>query len=311
MACITQRRGRLVIDFYDQNGKRRWKTLPAGITKKKAREELRAIEDQVERRVYLPERKIPLFSEVAKDWLEYKKPKVRITTWEVLEGHTRNHFSELNNLKMNRITTVTVEKFITKRQELGMNIGTLRKILVTLGQIFRYAVRHKIIEHNPLADAERPMRGRGNHEDEGKEMRILTPDQIKELLAKVEGQKYKVLFLMAIFTGARQGELLGLRWKDIEWENKQVHIQRTFNKGRFFTTKTKGSNRRIDLAPMVIKSLKEWRLACPKDKLGLIFPNKAGNPMNYSNMMNRQFFPALKAAKVPKIRFHDLRVIAQ
>ena len=307
MACITKRRGRWVIDFYDQYGKRRWKTLPEGTTKKKARVELRAIEEKVARGVYLPTKKVPLFSEVAKDWLEYKKPNLRVTSWEVCEGHTRNHFEELNDLKVNQITMAIVERYITTRQKQGMHILTLRKILVTLGQILNYAVRHRYLDHNPLRDAERP-RGKGSEgEGEQDKMMVLNPEQIKALLGKVTDQKYKTLFMLAVFTGARQGELLGLKWEDVDWEKSQLHIQRTYTKGLFFTTKTKSSSRKVDLGPKVITSLKKWKLACPKSELDLMFPNESGQPMNYSNMMSRHFKPALKSAKVPQIRFHDLR----
>lgn len=309
MACITKRRDRWVMDFYDQYGKRRWKTLKEGTTKKEAREELRIIEDQVAKRIYLPDKKIPLFSEVAEDWLKFKKPNIRITTWEVCEGHTKNHYHDLDNLKVNRITTVTIEKFITARQEKGMHILTLRKVLVTLGQILNYAVRHKYLEHNPLRDAERPRDTRNEEEQEQDKIAVLSPSQINEFLGKVEGQKYQTLFTLAVFTGARQGELLGLKWGDVDRKNNQVHIQRTFTKGQFFPTKTKASNRKIDLGPKVMTELKKWKLACPKSELDLIFPNEAGRPMNYSNMMNRHFKPALKAAGLPEIRFHDLRHI--
>jgi Phage integrase family. len=86
--------------------------------------------------------------------------------------------------------------------------------------------------------------------------------------------------MLAILSGARQGELLGLKWSDLALINNQIHIQRTFTKGRFFHTKTKYSRRKIDLGPMV--ELKKWKLACPKSDLDLIFPNEAGQPMNYS-----------------------------
>jgi integrase len=95
MACISKRRNRWVIDFYDNQGKRRWKTLPKGTTKAKAKEAMRDIEDQLSRGIYPPDKKIPIFSEVAKDWLEYKKPNLRGSTWSVYEGHTRNHFYDL------------------------------------------------------------------------------------------------------------------------------------------------------------------------------------------------------------------------
>jgi len=73
MACITKRRGRWVIDFYDQHGKRRWKTLKEDTTKKQARKELREIEEKVERGSYIAPKKVPKFSEVAKMYLNTKK----------------------------------------------------------------------------------------------------------------------------------------------------------------------------------------------------------------------------------------------
>jgi integrase len=216
----------------------------------------------------------------------------------------------MKGLKVNRITITTVEKYITARQLEGMNLGTLRKILVTLGQILSYSVRHKYLDHNPFKEAERP-RGQSQEQENdspgSENIRVLTPCQITDLLAQVHNTKYRTLFLLAIFSGARQGELLGLKWADVDWQNSQIHIQRTFNKGRFFTPKTKTSKRKIDLGPTVITELKKWKLACPKNGLDLVFPNKAGEPINYSNMVQRQFLPALNAADLPRIRFHDLR----
>ena len=80
--------------------------------------------DKLQKEIFSP-KKIPLFSQIAKDWLENKRPNVRETTWEALESHIRNHFNELDGLKINRITTATLEKFITTRQDQGMNINTL------------------------------------------------------------------------------------------------------------------------------------------------------------------------------------------
>ena len=84
--------------------------------------------------------------------------------------------------------------------------------------------------------------------------------------------------MMAIFTGARQGELLGLKWVDVNWQASQIHIQRTFNNGRFFSTKTKASNRRVDLGPTMLTELKKWQLFSPKNEYDLVFPNEAGKP---------------------------------
>jgi len=119
--------------------------------------------------------------------------------------------------------------------------------------------------------------------------------------------QYKTLFQLAIFSGARQGEIIGLKWSDIDWENSQIHIQRTFNNDAWYETKTDTSDRKIDLGPAMMTALKKWKLACPTSELNLVFPNNAENPINHNNLVNRHFNPTLKAAGLPKIRFHDLR----
>jgi len=304
MACIKRKRGRWVVDFYDQNGKRREKWTPKGANKTQAKKLLREIEEQVYKGTFMPDLNIPLFSEVAQKWIEYKKPNLRASTWSVYEGHSRNHFHDLDPLKINRINTATIEKFITDKQNSGMHILTLRKILVTLGQIMAYAVRHRYIDYNPLRDAERP---RGQGAEKSKKIRILTPIEINAFLNAVEDRKYRTLFKVSIFTGARQGEVFGLKWSDIEWQNKQIHIQRTFNNQAWYQPKSETSIRRIDLGPFMIAELKAWQKVCPTSNLDLIFPNEAGQAINHNNMVNRHFNPALKKVGIDKIRFHDLR----
>jgi len=229
---------------------------------------------------------------------------LRESTFATYKGHTLNHFKEFGKIKVNRITTARVEKFISNRQKEGMHILTLRKILVTLGQIFSYAVRHKYIDSNPLANTERP-KDQGEIKDQ--EIRVLTPKKINAFLDAVSDQKYKNLFRLAIFSGARQGEIVGLRWSDVDWINSQIHIQKTFNHQAWYDVKTKTSNRKIDIGPVTISELKKWKLACPVCELDLVFPNQAGNPINHNNLVSRYFNPALKAAGLPRMRFHDLR----
>jgi integrase len=167
-----------------------------------------------------------------------------------------------------------------------------------------YAARHGYVDHNPVREAERP---RGNGEKEESKVRVLAPVEINAFLNAFTDKKYRTLFTLAIFSGVRQGELLGLKWSDVDWENSQIHIQRTFNNRRWYDVKTAASNRRIDLGPSMMTKLKEWKIACPPNELGLVFPNSAGNPINHNNLVNRHYQPALKDAGLPKIRFHDLR----
>jgi integrase len=308
MACITKRYNkngwRYVIDFYDNQGKRRRQTLKEGRTKTDAKKALRGIEDKLDRGIYLHDKKIPTFKEVAQDWLEYKKPNLRASTWAIYVGYTRNHYHDLDQIKINRITTADIEKFIAERQKQGMHIDTLRRILQSVGQIMAYAVRHKYINYNPVRDAERP---KSQGKEKKQKIRILTPAEIGALLKAEQNPKYQTLFMLAIFSGARQGELLGLKWSDVDWKDNQIHIQRTYNTYAWYDTKTEASNRKIDIGPTTMTTLKKWKVACPSCELDLVFPNTSGNPINHHNMYYRFFEPVLKKAGLGKVRFHDLR----
>jgi integrase len=304
MACIAKRRGRYVIDFYDNTGKRRWKTLPKDARKKDANRALRDIEAKLEKGIYLPDKNVPTFKIVGIDWLQHKTLNVRESTSVMYERHLRLHFNEINKLKINRITIATVEKFISKRQKDGMNITMLRKLIVTFNQVMNYAVRHRLIDYNPVRDAERP-----KHQGiEKKEIvSVLTPSKITAFLNEVKEQKYKVLFMLAVMSGARQGELLGLKWQEVDWVNNQIRIRRTFNCRKWYQPKTKASCREIDLGPAMMKSLKAWKITCCPNKLDLVFPNDKGLPIEPTHLTRFHFYPALDAAGIKRIRFHDLR----
>ena len=348
MACIVKRRNRYVIDFYDSSGVRHWQTQPEGSTKEKARIALRELEDQLCRGVYIPARHVRTFKEVAADWIKHKKPNLRASSLSVYEAHTLNHFKDLESLKINRLTISHVEKLINAKLDAGMHILTLRKVLVTLNQICAYAVRRRYLDVNPVRDAERP-RGKGGEVE--KKLQVLTPEQVakmfnavmdlrgivdepgqeekpekertKKLLPYETRFKYRTLFAVAVLCGLRQGEIIGLQWPDIDFDNAQIQVQRTFTHGAFYEPKTKGSKRRVDVGKTMLADLKRWKLACPPSELNLVFPNAGPKParqqtekrrkqdeamvMNYSNMVSRYYLPTLKAAELPIIRFHDLR----
>lgn len=168
-----------------------------------------------------------------------------------------------------------------------------------------YACRRRFIDYNPGRDVEKP-KGQSKHKEEEK-LNVLQPNQIRLLKEKTPELKYRTLFVTAVMTGMREGELFGHKWSDIDWFSKQIHINRTYNHGHFYEPKTKTSRRKIDLAPQLVSQLKEWQLACPKSELNLVFPNESGKPLSPINMVRRKFEPALEKAKIPRIRFHDLR----
>ncbi len=304
MACITKKRGRLVIDFYDQHGKRRLKTLPEGMSKKNARKALGKIEQMVERGTFLSNIKMPTLSEVGAKWLEYKKPNVRASTFEQYEGHVSNHLKPYFGMtQINKVNFDAIERYIAYANQNGIRKPTLRKILITLGAILSYAVKKRYIDFNPMRDVEKPK----GITRAGKEMEFLKPEEIRAFLKNIGDQKYKTLFTLAVMSGMRQGEILGLKWADIDWFNNQVLVNRTFNHGKFYEPKSNTSRRSIDIGSTVMAEIRKWRLACPPNELGLVFPNENGKPIDCNNMIKYQFQPALRRAGLRKIRFHDLR----
>ncbi len=306
MACVRYRRNRWVIDFYDQEGKRKWHTMPKGGTRREANEKCGEIEKQVRQESYMSVKDLPRFSEVADTWLASKEPNIRHTTYDQYKGHVENHLKPyFRKLKINQVNFDAIESFKAKGLSNGVTPPTLRKVLTTLGAILKYAVRMRYIDFNPASEVEKP-RGKSIH-NEKDEILVFTPEEIRALLDAAGSQKDRTLFMTAVLTGMREGELLGLQWGDIDWVNRQVHVRRTYNHGRFYEPKSKAARRKIDLAPELVSTLKQWKLACPIGELDLVFPTEAGTPEDAANMLKRRFFPALRRAKLPKIRFHDLR----
>lgn len=306
MACVRYRRGRWVIDFYDQDGVRRWHTMPKGNTRKDANEKMGELEREVRQENYIPPKSIPLFSEVADSWLDSKKSEIRHTTHNQYNGHVENHLKPaFEYLKINQVSFDVIERFKAERLETGVTPFTLSKILTTLGQVLTYAVRSRYIDFNPAREVKKPKGDRGD--DEHEEMVILQPKQIRALFYAAEDHWERMLFMAAVLTGMREGELLGLKWSDVNWVSRQVEVNRTYNHGQFYKPKSKASRRKIDMTPELVNELKKWKLACLPSDLDLVFPSGARTPTDAANMLKRRFFPALNRAKLPRIRFHDLR----
>jgi integrase len=306
MACIRKRRGRLVIDFYDQHGKRKRQPLKKGTKLSDAKKILREIEDKVDKGIYIQPKKIPFFPEVADSWLKMKRPNIRHNTYKGYKGHLENHLKPyFGNYKISHVNYDKVEKFMSYCLDNDMHILTLKKIMINLGQIMTYAIRKRYINYNPVRDVEKP-KGQSKHNEED-EIVVLTPAEILSLLDAAPDMKHKTLFMAAVTTGLRQGELLGLKWTDIDWFNNQVHVNRTYNHFHFYDPKTKTSRRKVDVPPQMMKQFKEWKIACPANDLDLVFPNETGGPMNSLNMYNRKWMPALREAGLHGVRFHDLR----
>ena len=188
-----------------------------------------------------------------------------------------------------------------------------KKCEVLLKLTLKHARQWGYLRENPAQDI-RPVRV------EPKEMDFLRPDEI-QLLLKNSDEPFRTLFLTAILTGMRRGELLGLQWGDIDWHNNTIHVRRTLycyskaeltereaaQKWQFSSPKSSRSIRSIEMSPCLREALEFHRLQCPASPYNLVFCAKEGKPILAENMVKREFLPALTRAGLRRIRFHDLR----
>jgi integrase len=123
-------------------------------------------------------------------------------------------------------------------------------------------------------------------------------DEIRAIIAAASDGRRPVL-LSAIFTGLRISELRGLRWDDVDLKRAELHVrQRADRYNRIGPLKSVAGERVIPLPPMLVSTLRKWRLACPNSELGLVFPAADGSVESYVNITRHALVPTLLSAKV-------------
>jgi integrase len=193
-----------------------------------------------------------------------------------------------------------IDNFKAGKLRDGKAPATVNKLLVILGAMMKRAVVWRYIGENPVQYVDRV-------KPKHREMDYLAPEEIRRLL-DAASPEYRPLFATAVLTGARQGELLALRWGDLDLERRVLFIRRTYYPGHGFTEPKSASGRRaIKISPELSAILREHREAIGGGAGDLIFGNGTGNPIDATNMLAREFRPALERAGLRQVRFHDLR----
>jgi integrase len=125
-----------------------------------------------------------------------------------------------------------------------------------------------------------------------------TREEVKAIVAALE-ERWRPLLLTAIFTGLRASELRGLRWSDVDFDKREIRVhQRADRFNEIGRPKSEAGERTVPAPPLVMNTLREWKLACPKGELGLVFPNGNGNVESLANIINRGLMPVQIAAGV-------------
>ena len=242
---------------------------------------------------------------------------VRISTFERHEQIIRAHLMpSFGRMKLKALTPAHVRSLHREKLDAGLAPATVRKIHSTLHKALSQAVADGLIPRN-AADVKAPRPA-------PEEMRPLSEAEARTFLdaARESGDRFEPLYVLAITTGLRRGELLGLRWDDADLSEARgtLRVGRALVRegGRYILgeTKTKRGRRRVNLTPRTVTALKAHRkrqleervrLAGLYEDHGLIFASENGTPLNPENLVKRSFKPLLKRAGLPEIRFHDLR----
>ena len=175
----------------------------------------------------------------------------------------------------------------------------IRKILTSLGSILADAQEQGLAARNAVRDLSRGRkRGKELHAERRQNGKlkvgvdIPTPDEIKAIIDNAEG-RWRPLLITAIFTGLRASELRGLRWADVDLKANELHVrQRADRFNEIGKPKSIAGERMVPLPKFVANTLKEWKLACPKGELDLVFPNGVGKVESLANIINRGLIPA-------------------
>ena len=294
--------GKFEIQFYDSDGKSRFKTVEGSYEEAKAaRADLVARMSKGER----VSRTKVTFTEYAKTWLASQKTEIRPRTYEVYEIAVRLHLDPvIGDMKLSDIDEDDVLRVIARMKANGKKPWTIRSVLTPLGRILGHATRKGKIASNPmqrLERGERPKIERG-------EMRILSREDIGKLLAG-SPERYRTILATAVLTGMRLSELLGLQWQDVDFNAGVIRVRRQADrKGLMVEPKTPQAKRAIVLPPALAKTLREHKMASGfKADTNLVFPTGTGRAQNGRNVSRRGLEKALMNAKLAKMRFHDLR----
>ena len=247
-------------------------------------------------------------------WLERMSPSLRPKTWIQYEQVINKHIlPSLGHLSLQELKADQIQEFYRLKRQAGSGHRTLTLINCILHHALELAVTNGIIIRNPVREIPKPRQP--YHEQ-----KVLNIDQVKVFLQICRGTRWEALFCLAITTGMRIGELLGLRWIDIDWERGQLQVlrqlQRIPRQGLIFSEpKTASSRRNITLGREMMAKLRAHAELQQQEKClvgenwrenNLVFPTGIGTPMDPHRLFD-SYKQLLKQAGLPDCRLHDLR----
>ncbi len=250
-------------------------------------------------------------------WLrDSVRENVRSRTYANYQMQVRRHIvPALGRLLLKNLTPAHVQGLYRQKLDAGLSSSSVRYIHAVLHRALRQALRWGLVPRNVSDAVDIPKLVR-------EEVRALSPEETRRFLEEARGDRFEALYVLAVTCGLRRGELLGLKWVDVDLGGKATlrvvrQIQRMRDgTGLRFTAPKSGKGRAVRLPKRTVEALKAHRARQAQEKLragslyedgGLVFATEVGTPLEPSNVDRRSFKPLLREAGLPDIRFHDLR----
>jgi integrase len=286
-----------VVDYTDQKGVRRRRTFAR---KRDADAFAATATVEIREGVHVADSASVTVKAAGKLWITSAKASgLERSTLAQYDQHLRLHIDPLiGTVKLSALSIPAIRSFEDRLREEGRSPAMIRKILVSLGTLIADAQERGLTARNPVRDM-RVRRGgkerRAERRQTGKlkvGVDIPRPDEVRAIIAALHG-RWRPLLLTGIFTGLRASEIRGLRWADVDFERRVLRVeQRADRFNEIGPPKSESGARAVPLPPLVTNTLKEWRLACPKGKLDLVFPNASGGIESHHAIRSRGLIPA-------------------
>ena len=256
------------------------------------------------------------FGEFLDEWLTSAKSRLTEHSWRTYEQIIRDYICPgLGKVRLRDLNPAVIQRFYDRKVTEGLGLRTVQRTHTIIHAALNSALKLGLLGRNPDNATQPPKPKR-------REMKYLDAAQVKKLLetARRTGDRNYALYYLAVSTGMREGELLGLRWDDVNLDQGVLHVR--FSLKRLWSgvlalqqPKTKTSVRAIKLGSQTVEilQLQKIRNSIDAEKAGklwkeqnFVFPSSVGTPMDPTNLI-KAFRKLLRLADLPRIRFHDLR----
>ena len=273
-----------------------------------------SVSGELQSGLHVPDSQSVTVAEAGRLWLQgCEAAGLERSTLDYYRQHLERHITPLiGAVKLSRLTVPMVRAF-EDRLAADRSPVMVRKARISLGALLTDAQDRGLVRQNVVH-----ARGRRRGKDARVAARqngklkvgvdIPSLDEIRAIIAAAsDGQR--PLLLTAIFTGLRISELRGLRWNDIDLKRGELHVrQRADRYNTIGKPKSAAGERTVPLPPMLVNTLRKWKLACPNSEMGLVFPAADGSVESYVNITRHALNPTLVAAGIAaKYGWHSLR----